>query len=382
MLRYLAERYDVHLGCFVDDKSDFEYVQRLKTICRSVSAVWLSPTIARMRSAIGLLRNTSLTAPFYRHREMHRWIGQVTSDNEIEAIIAFSSPMGQYVLGEPYNRYVRIMDFVDIDSDKWRQFANTVSHPMRWIYSREARLLADFERRLAREFDFSSFVSEHETATFGEKNPDCRENLITIRNGVDTEFFDPAQNFESPFDEISKNVVFTGLMNYWPNVDAVRWFSEDILPLIREAVNDISFWIVGASPTSEVARLADGGRVQVTGRVPDVRPYLQHANLVVAPLRVARGVQNKVLEALAMNQTVICSEEAAAGLSGKLPRSLAIASGTSQFAETIVDRLNGPYPTVGDGDGRKYVFAQYHWGRNLQIFSELIERGTRTRANG
>ena len=222
----------------------------------------------------------------------------------------YSSNMAPYILDLPKTG-TRVVDLVDVDSEKWRAFAETTTGPMRLVYRREWRKIAALERRIARECDLSAFVSDAEARLFARQHPDCAARIRGVSNGVDHRYFDPALDHPPVYDTTRPNYVFTGTMDYPPNVEAVGWFAADILPLIRRTLPAARFHIVGSNPSPEVLKLAQLDGVFVTGRVPDVRPYVAHATAGVAPMRIARGIQNKVLEAMAMARPVVLTSRRA-----------------------------------------------------------------------
>ncbi len=371
LLRDLVERFDVHLGCFVDDPRDMDYVDDLARMCASVHVRPLSPKMARLRSLRGLLTGRPLSVPYYRDAAMQSWVDETLAAQAIESAVVFSSPMAQYLLGEKYDGMRRVMDFVDIDSDKWRQYADRKRGPMAWLYAREAAKLETFERRVASAFDASVFVSDNETEMFSKISPATSDKHHAVANGVDIDFFDPALEFEDPYPANSTPIAFTGMMDYWPNVDAVAWFASEVYPRVRERVADAEFWIVGGSPSPAVRALEQLDGVHVTGRVPDIRPWIAHARAIAAPLRVARGVQNKVLEALAMSKAVVCTPQAAAGLSNVAEAPIDVASDEDALAEAVCRALSSDARNAG---GREYVLRHYDWAKNLSRLGELLDR--------
>ena len=173
--------------------------------------------------------------------------------------------------------------------------------------------LLDFERRTAVLARRSFFVTEQEADLFRRQAPEVAGRVEALNNGVDGAFFSPDHALDNPFPEGEQAVVFTGAMDYWPNIDAVTWFVQEVLPLLQSRHSQARFYIVGRSPALAVRQLARS-TVIVTGTVADVRPYLRHAAVVVAPLRIARGIQNKVLEAMAMACAVVVSRSCAAAV--------------------------------------------------------------------
>ena len=255
----------------------------------------------------------------------------------------------------------RFVDFVDLDSAKWGDYARTRRWPVSAVYAREARRLLCFEKEAASRAEAVIFVTDEEAKLFREVAPESAGRVMTIRNGVDSEYFSPAHDFESPFAPGERAIVFTGAMDYWPNVDAVVWFARDVLPEIRRRDPAARFYVVGMNPDAAVRALGNEPATVVTGRVSDVRPYLKHARVVVAPLRVARGIQNKVLEAMAMAKPTVVTPAAAAALSARPGIELEVADDAHAFAAKVLESMD---PVRGERMGvlaRSRVLADYAW---------------------
>ena len=366
LLRHLAERYAVHLGAFVDDADDWQHAAQLQTWCASVKLVPLHPLRARLASLSGLLNGDALTLPYYRSAALKRWADDLARTGAVMRGLAFSSAMAQFMPKLP----VRVLDMVDVDSDKWTQYAPTRRWPMSWVYAREGRKLADWEARVAADFDATLLVSGDEAKLLQTRVPAARDRIGAFENGVDAEYFSPERTYPDPYPDAVRGIAFTGAMDYWPNVDAVVWFAERIFPAVREAVPAAQFTVVGSRPADAVVRLARQPGVVVTGGVPDVRPYLAHAACAVAPLRIARGVQNKVLEAMAMACPVVASPQAAEGIRAEAGRDYWLAPDEAAFAAAVVDRLRagGRNPQARAG-----ILARYDWGRNLAALDPLFD---------
>ncbi len=373
ILCHLAERYRVHLGCFVDDADDWRHLDTVREICGECHFEKLEPAKARIKSLASLARREPLTLGYYRSREMNAWISTLEAGHDIRGVFVFSSSMAQYAIGGRFGSVPVIIDFVDVDSDKWAQYARKKAIPEKWIYAREARTLGNFERHAAAAATASLFVSEAEAALFRTLAPDSAATTFGINNGVDFDFFDPGASYPDPFEGAGDAVVFTGAMDYWANAEAVGWFAEDILPRVRARCATARFWIVGSNPSPEVQKLARLPGVSVTGRVDDVRPFIAHAGAVVAPLRVARGIQNKVLEAMSMAKAVVATPQALDGIDAEPGRDLVIASEPVSFAASVVDLVAG---NDGDGIGRRArerVKAAYGWQSNLSALNAILE---------
>jgi len=373
ILKYLSEHFRVHLGCFIDDPADEVHRSTLEDICDSCKFVRLNPTLARLRSVTALFSGTPLTLPYFWNADLARWASDQMQQRDIKHIFVFSSSMAQYAMGKEAEKACRVVDFVDVDSDKWRQYAEAKTWPASWIYGREGSVLLDFERKVAASADASLFVSEAEASLFRELAPESAEKIGGLNNGVDYDYFDPAVALETPFADGGDPLVFTGAMDYWANVDAVTWFAKQVFPGIRAKRPAAEFWIVGARPAAQVTALESLPGVHVTGSVPDVRPYIKHARMVVAPLRLARGIQNKVLEAMAMARPVVASPEALEGIDAKIGDEVIRADGVIEFVNEVIilfDDANAE--SIGER-ARTRVIDGYGWSANLRGLKTLLE---------
>jgi len=370
LLRHLAEQHQVYLGTFVDDPEDLAHVDTLRQWCADVKAVPLHPRWARLASLRGLLGTDALTMHYYRDAGLHRWVDETVKREAIGTAVVFSSSMAQYAEGRPGLRM--LIDFVDVDSAKWTAYADRHPWPLSWLYRREGQALLAYERRIACESARAFFVTEQETALFRSLAPECAPVVEPMCNGVDADYFAPDAARPSPYASGEQAVVFTGAMDYWPNVDAVQWFVAEMLPPLRQRWPGLRFHIVGRSPSPAVRALA-GDAVNVTGTVPDVRPWLQHAAAVVAPLRLARGIQNKVLEAMAMARPVVAARTCTDAIDARPGRDLLAAETAAQYVDAIDGLLADPARAHGIGQaGRCRVLEAYSWRAHLGAFERFI----------
>ena len=221
-----------------------------------------------------------------------------------------------------------------------------------------------------------SFIStEKEAALFRERAPECAARVEAMDNGVDTAYFDPDAAHASPFAAGEIPLVFTGAMDYWPNVDAVSWFAAEVLPRLREKRPQLRFHIVGRAPTAAVRALAAvaGAGVVVRGTVPVVRPYLQHAAVVVAPLRLARGIQNKILEAMAMGRPVVAATACVEALTADPGREILDAATADDYLRCIDLLLQAPDRAAAMGNaGRVRVQRSYTWAAHLAVIDRHL----------
>lgn len=374
LLKHLAAKHRVFLGTFIDDPQDEIYVDKLPAYCAGMNIVRLAPRLAKLRSLGGLLSKEALSLPYYRNAGMQTWVDRILREERISAAVIFSSVMAQYVRDVPKLRV--LVDFVDVDSAKWTQYATNHRWPMSWLYRREGESLLAFERSVAQQATHSFFVTESEAELFCRNAPECSGRVDAVCNGVDAEFFSPDHPMVSPFHSAEITLVFTGAMDYWPNIDAVSWFSANIFPQLLKERPGLRFYIVGRSPAPVVLALASE-HITVTGTVDDVRPYLQHAAVVVAPLRLARGIQNKVLEAMAMGLPVVASQECAGPIDAVAERDFLTAATADDYVRQIGSLLQSPERAKAMGQAaREQVLTRYSWDAHLsRIDRYLVEPG-------
>ena len=369
LLRHLAARYRVHLATFVDDPDDWRHVDHVRQLCASSHFAPLNPRMARVRSLGALLSSRPMSFDYYSDRGTRHWVRRTLAARRIDRIVVFSSPMAQYV--QQHEGARRIVDLCDVDSEKWRQYAQQRSWPASVVYGLEARRLLAYERQVAAASDAALFVSQPEAQLFATLAPESAARIGWYSNGVDTAYFSPDAAHVNPYSPGEQAIVFCGAMDYWPNVDAVQWFARDVLPAVLAREPRARFVIVGARPSPEVQALATLPGVSVTGTVPDVRPYVVHAALSVAPLRVARGIQNKVLEAMSMAKTVVLTPQALEGIDATPGRDVVVAHDAPSLATAVCAQLAAP--GIVGAAARRLVERAYGWDARLATLDALLE---------
>lgn len=371
LLQFLRRLGPVHLGCFVDDAEDWAHVKALEALCAAVHCVPLGRRWAALKSGLAFFTGEAQSVRFYGHDAMRNWVEATLARENIDRLVAFSSTMAPYVLPYRSNNRRLVMDFVDVDSEKWRQYAQCRRGPMRWLYRREAMKLLAFERLVASQVDASLFVSEAEAALFRRLAPQARD-VHAIANGVDARHFDPAQVTAADLGD-GPVLVFTGAMDYWANADAVTWFVRESWPLVLARHPSARLYIVGAKPLPAVKSLAHAAGVVVTGRVPDVRHYLKAARLAIAPMRIARGIQNKVLEAMAMARPVVTTSAGLEGIDAPPGEALYVADDAAGFARAVGALLeDAPAAEEMGARARRLVCARHDWHASLAPLTRLL----------
>ncbi|MFL9842725.1 TIGR03087 family PEP-CTERM/XrtA system glycosyltransferase [Sphingomonas sp. ST-64] len=368
ILRYLSERSRVHLIAFADDPADLKRKSGLAKLTGNRQIVWRSKSqaVAGIQSILSG-RPVSLTA--FDNAEVHRAVAEMLARHAIDRIYVFSSQMAQYV--PPRARQRVVMDFVDMDSAKFASYGTSSGGFTGWMMRREARLLAAYEKAVAGSVHASLFVSEAEAALFRERTG--AERVQAVGNGIDTRMFDPGAQFKR-IDTMGELIVFTGQMDYRPNIEGVTWFVETILPHIRLRHPAARFAIVGRKPTDAVHALAKHPGVTVTGEVADVRPWLHAASVVVAPLKLARGVQNKILEAMAMARPVVASAAAATGIDHG--GTIEVGETVGEIADAVNRILADPVTATAFGAvARQRVIDHYSWDARLSALDDILGLG-------
>lgn len=375
LLKFLCRSYRVYLGCFVDDPDDLAYVDFLQELCEEFAFIEISPLSKRLFSLTALLTNQPLTIPYYRDARLSQWVDETVSREKIDRCVVFSSSMGQYLYSSSLSDMRSVVDLVDVDSDKWRQYSKKKIWPVSWLYRREANLLLETERELISRSEQSLLVSSAEADLMKNLTPNLSEKIDYYNNGVDAEFYDPTLDLVNPYPTGDQVLAFTGAMDYWPNVDAVRWFGHKIFPRLKARYPQLKFYIVGRNPVRDVEVLNRIDGIVVTGRVDDVRPYLKFAKAIVAPLRVARGIQNKILEAMAMENRVMASSQGLEGINAELGSEVLLANTLEDYLEYLPKILKGDCESMG-GSARNRILNDFDWESSLPIISRFLERDT------
>jgi sugar transferase (PEP-CTERM/EpsH1 system associated) len=320
--------------------------------------------------ATALLTGDPLSVARFRHPDLDRWILRVLQEARPDLVVLYSSALGERLLGRLPDGLPLLVDFVDADAAKWTAYAAAAPWPLSWLFRREARKLVAFESALLARADAALLVSDAERKVMDRMQPQWAAKLEVMSNGVDLEAFPAAPPSRGSL------IVMCGRMDYRANVEGAGWFAHEVFPLIRKRAPAAIFRIVGAAPTAAVRALARLAGVEVTGAVPKVWPHLAEARVVVAPLRFARGIQNKVLEGLAAARPVVATSAALEGLEVVAGREVLAADEPATFAEAVLQVLEGRAPSDLGDRGRQFVESQHRWDVQLRSLDNLVERLT------
>ncbi len=376
-LAAIAERHSVDLFTLSDEGNCEAARKELGRYCRNVTVAGINPRLGRLLSLPYLLTKKPLTLPYFYSAELQTKVRQALAGRSYDRIFVYCSAMAQYV--DPAYGIPTLVDFVDVDSDKWAQYAGRSRFPFSLVYRREGRRLREFERKIGESASCILISTEREARLAGEFIPPSRIRVVS--NGVDTDFFAAPAGEAGPR---GPGIIFVGDMAYFPNQDAAIFFAREVLPLVRKTVPEASFTVVGRNPSPNVRALAQIPGVEVTGYVSDVRTYLAKALVSVAPFSIAAGIQNKILEAMACEVPVVGTPRAVQGLSSGVAGLVETGEGATQLAERVVRFLKEPgFARERGRESRRQVLDDYSWRAASDSLLQLIETpGTESRDPG
>jgi polysaccharide biosynthesis protein PslH len=362
-LKYLSSRFRVHLVCFGRTEMERSYAQELSNDCASVYVEILSTTSALPWAALQYATGHSLSMAFFSSHSMRRYVQALAERVPLSAAVVYTAVMMQFA---PANLPV-LLDLVDVDSEKWLEYSRT-----RWpgfLYALEGR------RFRSQEVDQSKRVRRVLLSTPAEvelfRSFSGSESVQCLSNGVDVDYFDPSHMEAEPEFKDRRLLAFVGTLDYYPNVEAAVWFATEVLPKLRREDPNMEFFIVGRNPSKTVVRLGDQPGVTVTGSVPDVRVYIAASLAVVAPLKIARGIQNKVLEALSMGKRVLASDPICRTFGDVLPCGLIRCSSADEFIKAAFD-IRQP-AAVPDPLIRAQAQRQFPWDQALTVLTQELD---------
>jgi len=373
-LKHLRELgHHIHLFSPYEDKTELAHFNELReTWCTSVEATPLKPKA--MRLLTGLVKGQSMSVANFYDKTLQQKFDQFLSGNTVDAIICSASSVAEYIFKSTALptldiKPLLIMDFMDVDSDKWGQYQQSSSFPMSMVYAREQRLLAEYEKQIVKQFDASYLIAQAEVTLFNQKVMQS-DKVHVMGNGLDTSVFYPPK-IKQP--NAAPVFLFTGVMDYKPNEDAVIWFVNTCWPSIITQHPNARFIIAGMNPSADITQLANNNSIEVTGFVDDILPYYHQADIFVAPFRLARGVQNKVLQAFACALPVISTPMGAEGILCQADQDILIASTPNEFIAQANQLIAQPKLAESIGQSALHIIKQhYSWPSQLQPLVNLL----------
>ncbi len=373
-LKYLSDMgHAIGVCAPLEKTEDVNYFTELSSrYCSNINYHTLSNKYFRLLK--GLFKGNALSVANFYSSNLQTKFDEMLSKYEYDVVICTSSAMAEYiyksrVLNGLSNKPKLLMDFMDLDSDKWQQYANTSAWPMKWVYQREAKLLSTYEQQITHDFNASFFIADAEVELF-KSQINGSGKVLTMGNGMDTSEFIPASvapNNEAPV------FLFTGVMDYKPNIDAVVWFVEQIWHGVVNKYPKARFIIAGMNPSTLVKELEKVSGIEVTGFVDDILPYYHQSNYFVAPFRLARGVQNKVLQAFACGLPVISTPMGAEGIDCQQGKDILIANTEAEFLSSIDKLEQDPaFCELIKSNALALIHEHYSWQGKLQVLDDVL----------
>ena len=342
----------------------------LDKLCAKVSFYPICPYVSASRMCLSLFTGSPLTFAYFHSSDMLADIKKAVISGEADAVFAYCSSSARYAMD--LGNVPRVVDFVDVDSFKWEEYSRVSRFPLSLIYGLEAKRLREAEKTMLSEFSRSIVTTEKEKEKLVSIFTPSEPKASVIPNGVDVPYF--SRPGEGGYEAEAGAIVFTGQMDYMPNVDAAVYFYNEVLPKIRERFPAARFRIVGRAPSPKLQ--ATCRDAEITGYVPDIRPYLWSSAVYVAPLRISYGVPNKVLEAMAAGVPVVATSRAVQGIRVEKGKDVLVADTPGEMAEKIVSLLeNSALREEMSRRAKEYVLKEHDWdatGHKLKdIFSEI-----------
>lgn len=370
-LKHLAAKHDVHLGYYIDDKRDLAHVSVLEAQVTSQAYDVIEKKAQKLLAARGFLTGSSLSEAAYPTNRLRTYVNQLAQAGDIDLVFLFSGATYPLIQDLPADLPV-VADLVDVDSEKWAAYATKATFPMSWVYRREAHLLSALEVTVATRASSTLFVSRDEAALFRKQLPDTVAATVTdVPNGVDTDHFNPERFAE--VDRKADRLIFTGAMDYAPNIEAAEWFVANVWPSVTAATPEAEFVIAGGPSHPRVQALGEIPGVQVTGYVDDMAAEIAAAGIIVAPLLTARGIQNKVLEGMAMARPVVASPAAKEGIEAEAGTHLMVADGADAMASAIHALMDDQQKAQEIGAAaRQQICTHYGWARAYEKLDDLV----------
>ncbi len=361
-IKYLSKNSLLDILTFVDNPKDYQYENQLKKYCNKLYIYPIKKLFHGFKAAYFFVIGKTLSEGYYFSRKIQKKVNELLSSNNYELVFCYSSQIAQYIINKDIPK---LIDFCDVDSLKWKQYSERKIFPYNVILKIESERLARREKEIYNQFSLSLFSTNTEVKIF---NPPENNHIYVLPNGVDYEYFKP-QTIKK-----ENSLIFVGTMNYFANVDAVLWFSKNVFPKILNKYPEMKFYIVGRNPDSRLIALSENSEnIIVTGYVEDIRPYIARSKLAVIPLRIARGIQNKILEAMAMEIPVVMPRNILNTFENLEENNVLVYDNESSIVDVIVNSVNDNALLERVGrKSREYVIKNHDWNVIFQNFNKFF----------
>ena len=370
MIRHLSQQHDVVVASLAESQQELEAGAELTTHCSQVIAE-LVPTKVRWCQAVAALpTSVPSSVAYFRSARLQRRIREALAAKPFDAVWVHCAFVAHYV--SDWHDGLRVLDYGDMDSWKWEEYATHRAFPLSLGYALEMKKMRRYERILASQFHQCTVTTDGELEAFRSLSvpTPCR----VIPNGVDVNYFS-RETGKMPRRPV---IAFLGRMDYYPNIDGILYFVQDVYPLIRMQRSEVELRIVGSSPGPKILALAKMPGVAVTGHVPDVRPHMLDASVAIAPLRIARGTQNKILECMAMGIPVVTTPEAAKGIVASQGEHLLVAENAKVFADSVLSLLSDQklWERLSLAASQQ-VRRAHHWSYSMKVLDDVLDHAWR-----
>jgi len=367
MIRHLGQKHSVTVASLAFTEDELKESSELKNYCADVITEVVPNSVRWRRACRALLTATPSSVAYFWSPHLRRRVEEAARHKDFDAVLVHCAFAAQYAVGIPTK--FGMLDFGDLDSAKWFDYEKERAFPLSRVFGIEARKLRKYEKKVAQKFQHCTLTTYGELEEFKKLKLGLPSSVIP--NGVDSSYFQHSQQRggDAPI------IVFLGRMDYFPNIDGVLYFAKEIFPLIRRKIPRAEFHIVGSKPSRAIKKLQAMTGISVTGHVPDVRPYLHDAAVSIAPLRMARGTQNKILESMAMGVPVVATPQAAKGIQAIPQKHLLVGDDAESFADQVVRVLENPtLQKLLSEAGRKRVEETHAWSVSMQILDGILQK--------
>ena len=369
LLQTLAERADVSLAAIADEPVAPASRDQLAQVCQQAFLPRLQRLPRLWRGAVNLARGRSVSEGMFYSPALARTVAAWHVQQPFDAVIVYCSSMFPYVATPAWSQTPIFVDLIDVDSQKWTDYADQAPLFKRWLYRREARAVKKLEARIAATADAIALTTPGEAAVLQAQLPDALPQVMT--NGVDF------RHFQAATTAVPGRITFVGVLNYWPNVQGILWFVEHVWDRLRAAVPTATLEIVGRQPCRQLLRLDQQRNIRLCADVADIRPHLAAAEVAIAPLQIARGIQNKVLEALAMERAVVASPAVCRGLAARLGEHLLCATSAAEWVSHLQHLLTDSSARLRLATaGRHFVETHHDWTHCLEPLRQWLTART------
>ena len=364
IIRHFSAQHRVHLLSLAKDPRDKVYEKELRELCASVQIFPLGSLSKKIFAILSLLTPYPLTFGYFYKPCVKKALNKVIEKENIDLIFAFCSSSAQYAMA--VKGPLKVIDFIDVDSEKWREYSEVNGFPKSLVFRLEHIQLQRWENEIANRADLSVVITDLERERLEAISPQNQKRIKVVKAGIDLKYFSPVKGVVGP-----PTLLFVGQMDYLPNIDAVVFFSLHVLPLIKEKIPNVEFLIVGRNPDPKLYESCKGA--VITGEVEDIREYLSRATVFVAPMRIAFGAQNKVLEAMASAIPVVTTSKIQRSLNVEAGVELEVADTREEFAEKVVTLLkNDQMRKMLAENAERFVKREHSWKKILDDLEQNI----------